>query len=224
MVRSRMAPAWPRVGRRRGQRWVGLALVWFLAGCASSPSWRDTTQPASNSGGAAAVQVLGDSETWKAPAEALESRPRDPLEALAEVALSLPPEMPLEALVLPQIAGRECDFFSRLLGRAAHEARDVGPVIEQAGELVGRSAGAHDLLAFVREITHRSCCLRRSFLAAGLDGWVRGLEQRDDRPPVDPEVARRLTELASNPDAGLARAAYGALPFFSLEDAPAPAP
>ncbi len=116
--------------------------------------------------------------------------------------------------VLAGVQGRERAFFEEVLGRAAKEGRDVGVAVRSAALGLVLAEGTEGAAVVVREVWARACCMRRSFLAAGLEGMAEGLALVDSAPVVDGASAAALLELSSNIDPMVAGAAAGALCYF----------
>lgn len=116
--------------------------------------------------------------------------------------------------VLAGVQGRERAFFEEVLGRAAKEGRDVGVAVRSAALGLVLAEGTGGAAVVVREVWARACCMRRSFLAAGLEGMAEGLALLDSAPVVDGASAGALLELSSNADPLVADAAAGVLCYF----------
>lgn len=112
-------------------------------------------------------------------------------------------------------AGREFEVFALLLARSANESREVGPVLGWAAARVGQVRRPGDLLSMARELQHRECCLRRSFLAASLEGLARGLADPPVATAVASETLARFAELSVHADAGVAAGAREVLVWLT---------
>lgn len=190
-----------------------LLLAWSAgwAGCASpTAEWSSAGRDAATPGFESDAREPVTTPPVVAPGERL--RP------LVEAALERFDDAEFRRQAVNTAAGREFEFFEALLAKAARETRDVGPLLEEAAAAVGRARRDADLLAFVRELSHRGCCTRRSFLAASLDGLVRGLDEVGAAPFFHAEAVDRLERLAENADADLAEAARRAYRFFGIEE------
>ncbi len=112
---------------------------------------------------------------------------------------------------------REQAYFLELLGQLANETKDVGPVVRHAARALVLTGGTPGAAVVVRELWARECCMRRSFLAAGLWGVVDGLEALSAMPVQEAATAISLGELVGHADPEVGKAAGKAGRYFTVE-------
>ncbi len=89
--------------------------------------------------------------------------------------------------------------------------------VQNAARVLVATGGKAGAAVVVRELWARECCMRRSFLAAGLWGVVDGLEARSAMTVQDAGTAISLGELADHADPDVAKAAGKARRYFTVE-------
>ncbi|MBL9134661.1 MAG: hypothetical protein JNK85_02270 [Verrucomicrobiales bacterium] len=191
--------------------------------------------------------VLGLVSSWLgcvAPASKDRDAARSPAPALPTAATPMESSMGLEDSVALGLAlgaeesdawtrlhgavrGREYAFFAEVMAAAAREKWDqpaMHRLLRVSAEWVGAGRKPAELLAFARELSHRECCTRASYVGAAIEGWVSGLQQGG---PVfattEVETRQRLLELADHADPRIAQPARAALPYLG-EKAPTVTP
>lgn len=120
------------------------------------------------------------------------------------------------------VRGRESLFFMEVIAAAAREKWDIPEMtrlLRASAEWVGSGRKASELLAFARELSHRECCTRASYVGAAIEGWVSGLQRGGATvATTEIETRLRLRELASHSDPRIAGPARAALPFLGDEE------
>jgi hypothetical protein len=194
--------------RPGGRRFLPILLAGVVVGCASSPP------PARARVEAGAPSAVGPSPVPSVASDLLAQRVEalhrsDPgaAEALVGLAFDRAEEPGFPPRWVEAVEGYELVLFSLALGRAAGEARAIEPILRELAADLGRQGSDGVRLSVVREIAHRECCVRRSYLAAALAGLADGLDGAVEAPGPQAEAAARLEELASNRDAEVAEAA-----------------
>lgn len=138
------------------------------------------------------------------------------LDRLVEIASSQAEDPSVRARVLSVAAGRERELLERLLGRASHEVRDLGPLLREVAVASVRPEEGALALALIREVAVRECCLRRSLLAAALEGLADGFDRVGFTPRPMPEALKALAGLTALGDPEVASAAERVSRFFAV--------
>lgn len=195
---------------------IGFAGI-LLAGCATTPSGAGTgsgpTPARTSTVPVAGVEVVDPIERVLGEVRRHEPGSTERFTALAFDAAADPAR---RRRLVEGAAGSEIPLLEHALAEAAHEAREVGPVLHDLAAAVGRRGTDEDRLAVVRETSGRECCLRRSFLAAALDGLADGLAAAASKPGPQAEAALRLRELMENRDPGVAAAAGRVAAYYPV--------
>lgn len=198
-----------------------------VCGCASprqSPS-PPPVAPGSPASAAPSKPAVSATDPLEAPLAAWRRSEPGAVAALVRVAFDQAGEPGFRRRWLQAVAGHEGALLATALEQASHEAREVGPVLRGLAAALGRDGSDAVRQATVREIANRECCLRRSFLAAALDGLADGIEAAPAAPAPDTESAVRLEELAGSNDAGVEAAARRVARYYPVgrvEPVPAP--
>jgi hypothetical protein len=137
------------------------------------------------------------------------------LDRLAGIASAQAEDPAARARVLSLVAGRERELLERLLGRASHEVRDLGPLLRETAAAAVRPEEGALALALIREVAVRECCLRRSLLASALEGLADGFDRVGLVPGPVPEAVKALAGLSALGDPEVSRAAGRVSRFFA---------
>ena len=106
--------------------------------------------------------------------------------------------------------GRAAELFEVFLGRAANHVPDTSRWVRLLAEWVGRYGSDAGVARVIADLAGRECCLRRAYLAAGLEGLTRGLDSAG-ASVKDPSALARVAVLAGNRDPAVAAAATALL-------------
>jgi hypothetical protein len=144
------------------------------------------------------------------------------LSAMVTAALEHPADPEVRSAVVAAAGERQFALFKLLLSRAVKEPRDIRILLENAAGAVGQRNRKAEIESAVCEIANRECCLRRSFLAAALNGLVEGSETTGDPAVLGADGSGCLDRLLAHPDAELAAAARRAQAHFTPRAEAAP--
>lgn len=149
---------------------------------------------------------------------ALQEQRPDALSHLGRFTLDYCDQPSLLAQAIQTARDQELPLLINLLDRGQQDSRAIEPAFRSLAETIGAGRRESDIIQLIREVAHRECCLRRSYLAATLEGLTVGLDRAGSPPIVSADAIQHLRDFTSQSDLDLAVAAAAASQFFRAPD------